>query len=116
MGGSRAGVIVFSRFLNQFVFVIVIMFCSIPPLSILLLLGNELAHLCFTLHLQNVMDIGWRFLYEKAVFLLTIYHLFMFTDMTNQTYQTKTGSSIIAFIIAQSLISLLVDIRQVKYC
>lgn len=111
VGKNVSTFLVFARFVHQYIPVLAILcFLDNPVWAIYLFLYNELAYLCLILHYMPFKNFSWHFFYEKAVFIVAIYHLFLFSDLTNFDQKIGAGVSIIAFIIVQSAISLALDI------
>lgn len=106
--GKKATIfLIFYKFMYQlFPVVAIFLFLKTPLWSIILLLLNELISACVLLHFQPYKKTKefLKALYEKVVLLITIYHLFVFTEWTGKASKRIAGFTIIYFFLGQAAV------------
>lgn len=99
------------KFGHQIIPVIAIFaFLKHPVWAVIFFMLNELFILCLYLHLRPFsykIDMA-KFLFERLVTLVTVYHLFLFTDFANKESKNMAGNSIMVFICSQLIFMIVV--------
>jgi hypothetical protein len=107
--------LVWMKFVYQAIPVLAIfVFLSRPMWSVVLFLLNELVVTCLYLHLKPFterMETA-KFMFERFVTFVTIYHLFLFTDFVGNEQKNLAGISIVAFIFAQIVFMVVVLVAK----
>jgi hypothetical protein len=101
LGRAKVAFLVFAKFAYQYVPVLAFLELGATPVwAIFVCLLNEILYACLVFHFRPFKRNGWRFFYERVVYLVTIYHLPYFTEFTFTEQKIVAGLSVIFFISA----------------
>ena len=111
IGKTRALTAIIVRALNRLVFVLCVMFfLERPYFTIMFMTQNIVFYTIYITWAQpyNSKALNRRMILFEVINLYVVYHLYCFTEWTDFHQKIVVGNSIILFILAQTLVFLLI--------